>query len=157
MRWPGQIQAGMTSKQVMTVLDVFPTLAGAVGVTARNQQPFDGRNLWAQIARGRQQSREDLFFAVENAGMIHLAVHHREWKLVRQVPSGGGEAVNMLFRIDDDPGETRELASEQPDRVKDLINRIEKWQALHPAEGTRFAAAAPLGWKSPAQWAEAAR
>ena len=157
LRLPGQIQPGTTSKQVMTVLDVFPTLAGAAGVTPRNQQPLDGRNLWPEVSRGRQRPREDLFFAVENAGMTHLAVHHGEWKLVRQVPSKGGEAVNMLFRIDDDPGEKRDLAGEHPDRVKDLVSRIEKWQALHPAEGTRFAAGAPAGWKSPPQWAEAAR
>lgn len=156
IRWPGQIEPGSTSRQIATVLDVFPTLAGAAGVNPRNERPFDGRNLWPQILSGSAQPREDLFFAVENAGMTHLAVHQGEWKLVRQVPADGN-AVNMLFHIDDDPRETRDLARERPDRVKDLVARIEKWQSLHPARGTHFAASAPPGWKSPELWAEAAK
>jgi arylsulfatase A-like enzyme len=151
MRWPGRLPAGGRSRQVMTVLDVFPTLAAAAGVRPRNRLPFDGKDLWPAITGQRVEPREDLFFAVDSGRATYLAVRRREWKLVRE-----GE-TNFLFHIEDDPEEKRDLAAKRPEMVKDLLAALERWQALHPPDGVRHSGRPPAGFAAPAQWAEAAR
>lgn len=88
--------------------------------------------------------------------MNRLAVRHGEWKLVREVRQSDGRATNYLFRIEEDPNERNDLAAKNPEIVKDLVARIEKWQALHPSGGVRPDSGPPAGWKGPPQWAEAA-
>ena len=146
IRYDGHLKAGTVSKQVAYVVDVFPTLAAAAGITPGNKFPFDGKNLWPALMAGKAEPREDLFFAVEGS----LAVHHREWKLVRH------HGTNMLFRIDRDAEEKDDLAAQQPEMVKDLSGRIDKWVALHPAVGTHASDQPPEGFVSPKKWIEAA-
>jgi arylsulfatase A-like enzyme len=155
MRWPGVLKPGVSS-QVMTVLDVFPTLADAAGVGTRNKLPFDGRNLWGEIRGGRARPREDLFFLTESQYTIFLAAFRREWKLVRELSRQDGSTREHLFRIEQDPEEKENLAERYPEVVRDLAARIERWRAPHPFDGVRFSNAPPAGWKAPAQWAEAA-
>ena len=121
MRWPGHLKAGTTSQQVMTMMDYFPTLAGAVGVKPGNTRPLDGKNLWPSITGGKVEPRDDIYFAVETDGAMRFGVHHREWKLVREVPHDGGEAKNYLFHIEEDPTEKNDLADKNPKLVADLV------------------------------------
>jgi len=112
----------------------------------------DRRFSHVRLRRGRI-----LYFAVENLNMMYLGVHHGEWKLVREVPAGGGQPKNYLFRIAEDPNEKNDLAAQNPELVKELRAKIEKWQTLHPSDGVRATADYTSGSKAPAQYAEAAR
>lgn len=152
IRWPGVVKPGTVLPQVMTAWDVFPTLAAAAGVTPRNTKPLDGRNLWPQITSGQAVPREPLFFAIETPQGIMTAVHEGEWKLVRE-PGGRSH----LYRIAEDPHEERDLAGSNARRVKQMEQRIAKWQTLYPPNGVRASAGPPAGWKAPDKWAEAAR
>jgi arylsulfatase A-like enzyme len=155
MRLPGILPSGAQSRQVMSALDLFPTLAAAAAVKPLNKHPFDGRNLWKQLSSATAVDREDLFFAVGQASVYH-AVFHGPWKLVLEQKQGAAGPENFLFRIAEDPNETTNLASSFPAVVKDLAARIEAWKRLHPAGGVQFSNKPPDGWKAPAQWAEAA-
>ena len=157
MRWPGHLKAGAISQQVMSMMDYFPTLTGAAGIKPGNTLPLDGRNLWPSIAGGKVEPRDDIYFGVENASTMHFGVHRREWKLVRQEPRKGGEATNMLFRIDEDPNEQHDVAEKNPKLVADLVRSLEQWRRLHPANGVREESGPPPGYKAPKQWVEAAR
>jgi arylsulfatase A-like enzyme len=155
MRLPGRLKAGAVSQQVITMMDYFPTLAGACGVPVGATQPLDGKNLWPAIVAGRVEPREDLFFSVETNQGTRLAVRHREWKLVREEPRAG-KPTNYLFRIEEDAEEKNDVAAQHPALVEDLARRIAEWRKLHPADGVREIPIPP-GWKAPAQWIEAAR
>jgi arylsulfatase A-like enzyme len=157
MRWPGRLKGGAISQQVMTMMDYFPTLAGAAGVSPGNTRPLDGKNLWPAISGGKVEPREDICFAVETGRTMRFAVHHREWKLVREEPVKGGEATNYLFRIQEDPNEKNDLATMNPRLVGDLVQVLADWRKLHPAGGVREADGEPAGYKAPKLWAEAAR
>jgi arylsulfatase A-like enzyme len=155
MRFPGRLKAGGVSQQVVSMMDYFPTFAAACGIRTGATLPLDGRNLWPAITSGKIQQREDVFFVIENPGLVRLAVHHGPWKLVREEPSGG-QPRNLLYRIEEDPGETTDLAPKNPGLVEDLVRRIAEWRKLHPADGVR-ASERPTQWKAPELWAEAAR
>lgn len=150
LRWPAHVREGARSRQLMTVMDVFPTLASAAGVTPRNRLPFDGRDLWRGIRAGSENPREDLFFAIERNGRTQYAVRRNEWKLVR---NDDGDA---LYNLDSDPNETRDVAAENAALAKALSEQIEPWRALYPKDGVRLTTSPPPGWKAPALWAEAA-
>jgi arylsulfatase A-like enzyme len=155
LRWPGRLKAGKTS-QVMTVHDVFPTLAAAAGTKPAGRLPLDGRNLWSELSAGRATPREDLFFAVDQAGRTYFALHSGPWKLVRQVETKTGSAQNLLFRIHDDPNESSDLAAQNPEVVRDLVARLDQWKSLHPPQGLRHSDAPPGDWKGPRRWADEA-
>lgn len=150
MYWPGRLQPA-TTDQLMSAIDVFPTLAAAAGIQTRNQLPLDGKNLWEAITSGRTQTRDPLFFAVETTTGFQYAVHTGEWKLVRQ---GNRQ---WLFHISEDPHEQRDLAGSQAKLARELSAWIDDWARLHPTDGVRLANQAPAGWKAPPLWAEAAR
>lgn len=155
MRFPGRLKPGTVSQQVLTMMDYFPTLTGACGVAPGNRLPLDGRNLWPSIASGKVEPRDDIFFAVENGREVCLAVHRREWKLVRIEPRDG-EPRNLLFRIEEDPTEANDVAAKNPKLVDELARAIAEWRKLHPPDGVHNTPA-PADYKAPPLWAEAAR
>ena len=157
MRWPGHLPAGTVSQQVMTMMDYFPTLAGAAGIPTGPTRPLDGKNLWPAITSGKVEPREDLYFATETGASMRFAVHHREWKLVREVPSKGGPPRNYLFRIVEDPTEQNDLSEKNPQLVATLVQGLEEWRKLHPPNGVREADGQPPGYTAPKQWIEAAK
>jgi len=156
VRWPGVVKAGAVSNQVGGAFDLFPTLAAAAGITPRNKLPFDGRNLWPVIV-GKQRpfERENLFFSIENDQTLSYAVHSGSWKLV--TVESGGPKKQLLFRIEEDPNETTDLAAKHPEIVKKLQAAVDEWVKTQPADAERTSSSARGGWKAPAKWAEAAR
>ncbi len=154
MRFPG-LQPGSVSRQVMTMMDYFPTLTAAAGIPEGPHQPFDGENLWPAISKGKTVARRDLFFSVQSGNTAdNYAALTPEWKLVRILPAKG-EPKNLLFRIEEDPSETTDLSAQHPQVVATLAARIDDWRKLHPADGVRDVGAPP-GYKAPPLWSEAA-
>lgn len=161
LRYPGVLSEGLRLPQVMTAMDVLPTLAGAAGINAGGGKPLDGKNLWPALKARRAEPREDLFFAVDSATRTHYAVYSGEWKLVREEPSPGkpnsGAHTLSLFRIADDPRETKDLAAANAAVVESLTAKLDAWKQLHPAQGLRHSGAAPAGFTVPKSWVGAAR
>ena len=88
MRWPEQIEAGDKLDSIMTVMDVFPTVMEAAGISPGAHFPFDGQSLWPSIKTGAVAPRDDfVFFASETPiyGHFNLTVFNDQWKLVQEV------------------------------------------------------------------------
>jgi arylsulfatase A-like enzyme len=158
MRWPGRIPPGSRMDQIMTVMDVFPTLADASGVPMGGEFPLDGDSLWPAISRGKAAPREDyVFFASETPiyGHFNLTVFNDDWKLVQEVEQDQltTTVTSHLFRISEDPYEYNNLAAQHPDIVLELAERIRQWRALYPISGTRSQLVPPPGWRAPRDWA----
>lgn len=159
MRWPQRLNAGGKMNQIMSAMDVFPTLAEAAGLTPANKQfELDGRSMWPAVSEGQRMPREDLlFFASETPirGSFMLTAFNDHWKLVQEVQQGllSATVTNYLFRIGDDPNEYNNLASEYPDVVAHLAGEIHYWRTLHPVAGMRSELVPPPGWRAPRDWA----
>ncbi len=158
LRWPAKLGAGTTADPIMSVMDVFPTLAEAAGVELRNERKLDGRSLWPALRDGRPAPRSDyLFFASETPirGSFALTAFDDEWKLVQDIQQQllSAEVTNHLFRIRDDPHERNNLAAEHPDVVARMAEAIHRWRLLYPASGTRSELVPPPGWRGPKDWA----
>ncbi|MFK7894422.1 MAG: sulfatase-like hydrolase/transferase [Myxococcota bacterium] len=158
MRWPDKIAAGSKAGDIVSVMDVFPTLAGAAGIEPGNAFDLDGRNLWPALAKGKRFTlSEKLFFAAEMTvpGSLMTTTFDDEWKLVQKIVQTQltTEVTNSLFRVAEDPYERNNLAAEHPKRVADLSEDIVRWRSLHPVGGTPRGIAPPPGWRAPLDWA----
>ncbi|KZX60662.1 arylsulfatase [Halioglobus sp. HI00S01] len=159
LRWPAALEGGAKMDQIMSAMDVFPTLAEAAGITPGNEQfELDGRSMWPAIADGERQPREDLLFFTSETpirGRFMFTAFNDHWKLVQEVEQGllSATVTNHLFRISEDPNEYNNLASEYPEVVEELAGEIHYWRTLYPVAGTRSELVPPPGWRAPKDWA----
>ncbi len=119
--WPGMLKGGEISQQVVGVMDLFPTLVEALDIKAGNPFPFDGKSRWKQIRDGTPIPPESLVLTIGKESSIL----HGPWKLIQ-----GDET--FLFRINDDPNETTNLAKANPEVVRDLSTRMRTFTDLQP-------------------------
>ena len=158
LRWPEQLEGGGRMDQIMTVMDVFPTLMDAAGLRPGEHFPWDGTSLWPAIRDGSPAPRQsDVFFASETPiyGHFNLTLFNEEWKLVQEILQDQvtTTVTNHLFKISEDPNEYNNLAADQPDLVAAMAERIRNWRALYPIHGTRSHLVGPPGWRAPKDWA----
>ena len=158
LRWPAMLGSGQQFDQIMSVMDVFPTLAAAAGIEAENTFELDGRNMWPAIARGETVPLEKpLMFASEIPiyGSFKFTAFDENWKLVQEVEQEqlSVTVTNYLFDISKDPNEYNNLASAYPEVVEQLSEAIHEWRALYPINGTRSELVPPPGWRAPRDWA----
>jgi len=158
LRWPAMLGSGQQFDQIMSVMDVFPTLAAAAGIEAGSTFELDGRNMWPAIAQGEAVPLEKpLMFASEIPiyGSFKFTAFDESWKLVQEVEQEqlSVTVTNYLFDISKDPNEYNNLASAYPEVVEQLSEAIHEWRALYPINGTRSELVPPPGWRAPRDWA----
>jgi arylsulfatase A-like enzyme len=160
IRWPGKLSAGRVSQQVVSVMDLYPTLAHAAGIGLGNERPLDGRDMWDALVTGEETPRDgDLFFTAESPTRdpYQVAILSRRWKLIQELNRRQTSVTvkNMLFDVEADPNERSDLAAANPQRVSELAERIRVWRALHPFAGQHVEITPHPGWRSPKDWATA--
>jgi arylsulfatase A-like enzyme len=117
--WPGRIQAGEV-KEVMHVVDMFPTLAGLAGANVEKGKPLDGLNVWSTISEGKPSPRQEVVYNIEP---FRGGLRRGDWKLVWRTPLPSSVE---LFNIAEDPSEKINLADKNPQKVAELQQRIEE-------------------------------
>lgn len=158
MRWPSKIQAGAEFKDILSVLDVFPTLAAATGVPMGNKKSLEGQDRWAALSGADTTKREGkLYFASGSPiyNKYHVSVIDDDWKLVQIIDhkNASTEVENFLFEINVDPGEENNLAEAHPDRVAKMAKDINSWRSQHPIGGVQVGLAPNPGWRPPLDYA----
>ena len=129
--WPAGTQArGEIRDQYHHAIDIVPTLLDMLGVEAPEtikghmQSPFDGVSMRASLDDASSPSpRKTQFYAMLGS----RSIWHEGWKAVTTHPalSGWGHFNDdewELYHIDVDRAETHNLAAEQPDKVRELVN-----------------------------------
>jgi len=117
--WPGRIKPGEV-KEIMHVVDMFPTLAGLAGASLDQGKPLDGLDMWPTLGAGKPSPRQEVVYNIEP---FRGGVRRGDWKLVWRTPL---PSALELFNIAQDPSEKTNLAAKQPQKVIELQNRIEE-------------------------------
>lgn len=117
MNWPGHIKPGVV-QGLSHVVDMYPTLAAIAGASMEKNKPLDGMNLWPAISEGQKTPREEVVYNVDPTGG---AVRQGDMKLVW---NAGLPGKVELFDLARDPGETTDLAAQNPEVVARLKDRI---------------------------------
>ncbi len=160
IRWPDRLEGGRELDEMITVMDLMPTLAGAAGAAIPSRVPLDGIDFWPAIARDQRVVRtKPVGFASEIPipGVIHLALFDGRFKLVQILQERATETIvtNHLFDIEADPYEKTDLAERHPAVVLRMQRLLAEWRRQHPMAGTRSTLVAPPGWLAPRDWATA--
>ena len=162
IRLPGKLQAGTISEQVMTSLDVFPTLAAAAGIEVLAERPLDGVNLWREIREGESALRTDnIIYASEGfvGRQFYFSVLRNNFKLVQRVDQTFESltVVNELYDVFADPAESNDLSEAHPELVDQLVDALIERRRQHPYAGSHTQIVPHPGWRAPLDWAEAMR
>jgi arylsulfatase len=124
VRWPGHIPAGRVSSEIVHEVDLFPTIAAAVGADiVPKDRAIDGVNQ-LPFLEGKQKAsnRESVLFF---AGQQLRAVKWRDWKFhyfFNPDPGAPGTAAR-LFNLRSDPKEETDIKDFNP-AVLSVIDRI---------------------------------
>ncbi len=122
-QWKGKIPAGKTYDLPVMNLDVLPTAIIAAGGKTDPSWQLDGVDLMPFLT-GKQTSRphQTLYWRYGP----QWAIRHGDLKLV---VSKGGSGQPELYDLATDIGESKDLASAQPAKVKELQALWDKWSA----------------------------
>lgn len=131
MRWPSRIPAGRVHDQMVSALDVLPTIAAAVGASLPADRKFDGFDLMPMLSGETDESPRHEF-AYYN-GLTLEAVRQGPWKL--HLPRQAAHRVYwaqhpkkiylnldqaVLNHLDDDSSEKQNLTEIHPELTKAL-------------------------------------
>jgi len=121
VRRPGTVPAGRTSSSVLAFQDVLPTLLDAAGARARVPAGLDGASRLALFEgrTGPPHEAPRLYMEFPAYGGQQMARLGR-WKAVRQDLVARPNAAVELYDLEADPGETRDVAAENPRVVAEL-------------------------------------
>jgi arylsulfatase A len=143
IRWPARIKAGSKTETRVIHMDLYPTMLEMAGLPPRPRQHLDGLSLMPLLSAGAALPNRDFYFHFPHpthATGPYASVVSSEWKLIRWYNDTSG--AYSLFNLAEDPGELVDLADGLPDRVKDLNDRLVRWQretnAQMPLPNPRF-------------------
>ncbi|MBF0244995.1 MAG: sulfatase-like hydrolase/transferase [Planctomycetes bacterium] len=138
-RWPGRVPAGrVDSTSLLSSVDLMPTFLRLGGVTPPEDWQPDGVDISAALL-GESFLRplplmwewRDCYEKEDFWPM--LALRDGGYQLLTHPLTGRTE----LYHIPDDPGQLRDLAPQNPDRVQSMLRQLEEWNQALPGYATR--------------------
>lgn len=117
--WPGKINAGEV-KEIVHVVDMFPTIAALAGARANKDKPLDGLDVWGTLSQGKPSPRQEVVYNIEP---FRGGLRQGDWKLIWRTPL---PSAIELYNIAQDPYEKTDVADKHPDIVARLQKRIEQ-------------------------------
>ena len=134
---PGVTRPGTHTSALIETVDVFPTLCELAGLPAPTAvpQPMDGRSQVAVLRAPATTLRDHIYHAYPRnrpgkGEAIGRAIRTARYRLVEwKKPGEAAETADFeLYDYVKDPGETRNVAAEQPDVMKEMRALL----ATHP-------------------------
>lgn len=137
VRWPGVVKAGSVNDHQLAFYDVMPTFCDIIGVKnyvkkytndKKNKDGetdyFDGLSFYPTLRGKRQKEHAHLYWEFSETDQI--AVRKGNWKLLVK------KGKPMLFNLENDLHEDHDIASENPETVKELVDIIKQEHTKNP-------------------------
>jgi len=123
VQWKGKIPAGVTYAKPIIQLDILPTALTAAGGTIESAWKLDGVDLMPFLTgKNSAAPHETLYWRFGE----QWAIRKGDWKLVA---SRIDKNVPRLINLAADIGEAKDLAAEQPGKLKELTDAWKAWNA----------------------------
>ncbi len=145
VRWPGRVQPGTISEQLVSLTDVMATCAAIVGAELPNDAAEDSFDL-SPILLGKPEAAVRPYLLQQTISLA-LSIRRGPWKYLDHKGSGGNnygrsplkqyalpeltpDAPGQLYHLGQDPGETQNLFHKHSKIVEELQ------QLLHQAKSS---------------------
>ncbi len=129
LRWPGKLAPGTKSAQPGITMDLTATFLTAAGVTPPLDKPLDGVDLVPLLTGAQPPLERSFFWRMGRSNRTMKAMRHGKWKYVND-----GNTMDLLFDLEQDIGERRNLHFTHPEITADLKQRLAAWEAEMDAE-----------------------
>ena len=132
-RWPRHFPAGAVTDAMAQHIDILPTLCELTGAPLPDRQ-LDGKSLAPLLKSGGGVSPHDYLFHQWNRGhpVLTSVAGDRELQASWAVRNARGQKLLMtgeLYDLATDPGESRNIAEQNPDVVHELQAHVNRWFA----------------------------
>jgi arylsulfatase A-like enzyme len=131
LRWKGKLPEGKTVDGPAIMMDLTATVLAACGAEPPKGRKLDGVDL-LPLLTGKEVKARPLFWRIDRADRKQKAVRLGKWKLVRD------GNMELLFDLDADPGERKDLAYHHLDKVAELRNLLAAWEKEMASEKPAF-------------------
>ncbi|MDB5323314.1 MAG: sulfatase [Phycisphaerales bacterium] len=127
VRWPGVTKAASVCETVAVTTDFYPTLIEAAGVKAKSDYVLDGVSL-SPVLRNPSAAlnREAIYWHYPHYHHSRPsgAVRAGDFKAIEFFDTGETE----LYNLNDDLGESKNLAKEMPEKAAELHAKLKAWR-----------------------------
>jgi arylsulfatase A-like enzyme len=121
IEWPAGIRQPRITRYPAGTMDIFPTIADLLGLPASVMlKPIDGTSLKPLFARELDRRAQPLGFRHTN----RAALIDNRYKILTENLRAG---TFQLYDLESDPGETKDLSSEQPELAKRMREALLAW------------------------------
>lgn len=142
IRWPAANWQPTNVRPIVSHIDLFPTLLDLCGMTlaSSSERRLDGISLRPLLEGNAQRWPARVLFThnpIDENNKYPGAVRTERYRLVREIRgrAGGSAAVAndasatpwQLYDMQQDPGESRDLAEEHPEIVGELSGLYDQW------------------------------
>ena len=128
VKWPGVVEPGSECHTPVMSIDFYPTILEMAGVRPPEGNKVDGLSLVPLLKRQGDLDREALFWHYPHyhpgGATPYSAIRKGDYRLIEFFEDGHKE----LYNLAEDIGETRDLASVLPDKVRELSKELENWR-----------------------------
>lgn len=140
-RWPGKIKPNTVNNNQFCLTDMLATFSELVGHNLSENEGEDSFSILSLLKTGKpSENRPPIIY---NTPRKHLAIRKNEWVFI-DAPTGGGKEPEWfkkergvvehnleveLFNLIADPQQTKNLALEYPEKVKELKQELDKMVA----------------------------
>lgn len=122
MRWPAKLPKGKTVKQTAITMDLTATFLAAASAKLPSDYRPDGINLLPILTGSEPERDRTLYWRIARGLRTQSAIRHGKWKFVRDADTN-----DLLFDLEADIGERRNLYYEHPEIASDLKARYQLW------------------------------
>ncbi len=125
VRWPGVVKGGTTSSEPIISVDILPTVLDAAGVDLPSGREIDGVSLVEHLKSEGTKSlgREAIYWHFphyRHRPGPYSIIRAGEWKLIKYYEG----PQYHLFNLEADLSEKKNLATDMPEKVKELDGQL---------------------------------
>ena len=144
VRWPGRVEAGTVSDEVVSQVDLAATFAKIIAYPLKDEEAIDSYNL-LPVLEGEDYNRPLRTATVQNTSPGKFALRQGDWVLIDAATGAAKKETKayldrfnlegygkghsgLLFNLKEDPRQSKNLYKEHPGRVENMRELLQRYR-----------------------------